>query len=64
MDRHSVIHAQARLFFKPGGFTDVIGEYPRSWPTAIARRLDPVVIPKLLYRAWHASSLQICGRGT
>jgi hypothetical protein len=44
--------------------TGLIGEDPTSWPAAITWRLDPIVIPKLLYRAWRASPFQICGRGT
>jgi hypothetical protein len=64
MDCHGVIRAQARLFLNPNSFTGLIDEDPTSRWTAIAWRLDPIVIAKLLYRAWRASSLQIYRRGT
>jgi hypothetical protein len=64
MDRHGVIRTQARFLIKPNSLTGLIGEDPTSWPAAITWRLDPIVIPKLLYRAWRASPFQICGRGT
>src|ERR1700722_13100903 len=54
MDRYCVVCAQAWLCLKPDDFTALVGEGPISRPTAVAWRLDPIVVPKLLYRAWHA----------